>query len=180
MGGKLVLILGGARSGKSRFATEYASRLSRQVLFVATAESADPEMRQRIALHRKMRPRGWRTLEAPQGVAERVRRFPGRVEVILVDCLTLLVANLLERGGRHLKAPLNREIEGLIGLRTRGHLLLVSNEVGMGLVPPFPSGRRYRDLLGEVHQRVAREADEVYLVVAGIPLALKGGGRVQC
>ncbi len=179
MGGKLILILGGARSGKSRFAIEYASRLGRQVLFVATAEATDHEMRRRITFHRKMRPRGWKTLEAPQEVAERVSHFTGRVEVILVDCLTLLVANLLGKGGGRLKATIDREIEGLIGLRDRGHLLLVSNEVGMGLVPPFPSGRRYRDLLGEVHQRVAQEADEVYLVVAGIPFALKGGGRVQ-
>jgi adenosylcobinamide kinase/adenosylcobinamide-phosphate guanylyltransferase len=119
-------------------------------------------------------------LEVHREVAERVRRFPGRVEVILVDCLTLLVANLLEKKGRRLEVTIDREIEGLLGLRELGHLLLVSNEVGMGLVPPFPSGRRYRDLLGEIHQRVAQEADEVYLVVAGIPLPLKGGGRIQC
>jgi adenosylcobinamide kinase/adenosylcobinamide-phosphate guanylyltransferase len=149
------------------------------VLFVATAETIDQEMRQRIALHRKTRPRDWKTLEAHQEVAKRVRRFKGQVEVILVDCLTLLVANLLEKRGRHLRATIDREVEELLDLRGRGHLLLVSNEVGMGLVPPFPSGRRYRDLLGEIHQRVAQEADEVYLLVAGIPLPLKGGEKIQ-
>lgn len=186
--GRLVLILGGARSGKSDFAeemaTETATELGTRVLFVATAEARDEEMRARIAAHRAARPPCWRTLEAPWEVGKALagRKAPA---VVLLDCLTLLVSNHLGRLGSEVpyaddtyekvRAALDRELVELVNWQeaSGAHLIVVSNEVGLGLVPPFPLGRAYRDLLGWANRRLARRAHEVYLMVAGLPVEVK-------
>jgi adenosylcobinamide kinase/adenosylcobinamide-phosphate guanylyltransferase len=187
-GGKLVLILGGARGGKSDFAEELANELSRDVLYVATAEARDGEMRARIAAHRAARPRCWHTMEAPLGVGRALGTVP-TPDLALLDCLTLLVSNLLgslagedpyaDGSYDRVKAALDRELVDLVNWQRESgaHLLVVSNEVGLGLVPPYPLGRAYRDLLGWANRRLARLAHEVYLVVAGIPVELKALAR---
>lgn len=178
MAKKLVFVLGGARSGKSRFAQELAGKLSNQVLFVATGEPRDEEMQARIEMHKKSRPQSWRTLEAPTGIGRRIEEEIEDAEVVLIDCLTLLVSNLLGEGvdyGQAEKRVL-AEVDQLIAAiqRLDASFIIVSNEVGLGLVPDTPLGRIYRDLLGKTHQLIAQQADEVYLVVAGIPLRIKG------
>ncbi len=183
---EIILILGGARSGKSRFAQQLATELGERVLFLATAKPLDEEMRHRIAHHRRARPSQWRTLEASSGIAQAIREHCGDAEVVILDCLSLLVANLmspthdpteLERVDygtveKEVSAELERVIALTEALPLR--LIIVSNEVGMGLVPVYPVGRAYRDLLGRANQFIAQRADRVYLVIAGIPLQLKG------
>jgi adenosylcobinamide kinase/adenosylcobinamide-phosphate guanylyltransferase len=180
MSKRLVLILGGARSGKSRLAEELAGRLGERVLYVATAERGDDEMAARIARHRERRPAGWRTLEAPRDVGAALRAQAGDADVVLLDCLTLLVSNLVVALGEEpdeeaAAAAVQREIDGLLEAYEAGSysLVVVSNEVGWGLVPPYPLGRVYRDLLGWAHQWLCTCSDRTYLVVAGVALDLK-------
>ncbi len=179
---ELIFILGGARSGKSSTAQQMAQDIGRSnVLFVATAEALDDEMQQRINAHRQSRPAGWQTLEAPLHVAKQMRAVPPPLPpVIVLDCITLLASNaLLTLPGDCSEADANRvvldEIEALLALyqTTQSTWIVVSNEVGMGLVPTYPLGRLYRDALGMANQRLARAADEVLLMVAGLPWSLK-------
>ncbi len=174
----LVLVLGGARSGKSHFALKMAEGLGERVLFVATAAPGDEEMRRRIAIHQKDRPTRWRTVEVLTGAGEAILREAGDAQVVVVDCLTLLLSNLWggeEVAGDVLEGRVLAEVEGLVGAARSlaTPLIVVSNEVGLGLVPPYPVGRVYRDLLGLANQRLAESADEVYLLVAGLPQRLK-------
>jgi adenosylcobinamide kinase/adenosylcobinamide-phosphate guanylyltransferase len=178
--GQLVLILGGARSGKSTFAQKLAlERGGESVLYVATAEGGDEEMRLRIAQHQIERPLGWRTLEAPRYPAREILVQAGKARVILLDCLTLLVSNLLldhEKDSQsEAETAIMVEMKDLASCARKvpGDLLLVSNEVGLGLVPPYPLGRTYRDVLGRVNQFLAAEADCVAFLVAGLPMWLK-------
>ncbi len=184
MSSRCLLILGGSRSGKSSYAEKLAAQAGGKVLFVATAEAGDAEMAQRIAAHKKKRARGWRTLEARRNIGAAIAREKG-VDVILIDCLTLLVSNLIVPclNGDEINTGLatrtvRKETAALLkcfdSLDTT--FILVSNEVGLGLVPPYPLGRVYRDLLGEMNQAMARRADEVYLMVAGIPVRIKPQG----
>ncbi|WP_234554023.1 cobyric acid synthase [Thermus caliditerrae] len=160
----LILLLGGARSGKSRFAQELAGPFAS---LIATAEARDEEMAARIARHRAERPPTWETLEEPRDLAGALRR--ARHPTVVVDCLTLWVANLLEAG----LDPLAEAGRFLEAVRQSGkRVIAVSNEVGMGIVPANPLARRYRDLLGEVNALLAQEAEEAYLLVAGRPLPL--------
>ena len=164
----LTLILGGARSGKSTPALALARG---RVLFVATAEALDDEMAARIAAHRAERPTDWDTLEEPRDIARAIRARSGNYETVIIDCLTLWVSNLIERGGTPAEwvAPL------LAAYRAgRADWIVISNEVGLGLVPDNPLGRRYRDALGTVNQLVAEVADRVTLMVAGIAVQIKG------
>ena len=175
----ITLILGGARSGKSRFAQELAAKPGKKVLFVATGESLDEEMRARIDTHKKSRPASWRTLEAPTNVARALRSEIGDAEVVIIDCITLLVSNLMgdeNTGVSTWEKEVSAEIKSLIALlkNSKANFIIVSNEVGLGLVPTTPVGRAYRDILGMANQMLAQDADEVYLMVAGIPVALKG------
>ncbi len=144
MGAKLALILGGTRSGKSRFAEAYAASLGKPVRYVATAEPKDEEMRRRIALHRRRRPKDWRMLEVTREVARAIAEVGKGGEVVLIDCLTLLVANLLNGPeGLEVEKAVTKEIKALLSTCRSGRrtLIVVSNEVGMGVVPPFPLGR---------------------------------------
>ncbi|MBO1438256.1 bifunctional adenosylcobinamide kinase/adenosylcobinamide-phosphate guanylyltransferase [Meiothermus sp. CFH 77666] len=169
MEARLILVTGGARAGKSAFAQEWAQALGDgQVSFIATAQALDDEMRQRIARHQAERPPGWETLEEPLEVPYTLSQAQGRV--VLLDCLTLWVSNLMLAEREVLP-----EVENLLAARaeTGKTLLVVTNEVGMGIVPDNTLARRYRDLLGAANRRIAEEADVVYLLVAGIPLKLK-------
>jgi len=171
----VVLVLGGVRSGKSRYALRLAEPASR-VTFVATAERRDDEeMRKKIDRHRAERPEHWTTVEEPLALGDVIRNGEG---TIVVDCLTLFGANLLEayEGDR---AGLEACVDDLCAAltETRCRVILVSNEVGSGVVPAYALGRRFRDLVGEINQRVAAIADTVLLMVAGLPLALKGDLR---
>ena len=167
------LVLGGARSGKSRQAVALAQAVPGRVAFVATAIPADPDLRARIARHRAERPRDWLTVEEPFELASACRRLAGGADLVIVDCLTLWVSNSIERGmddDRVLSAA------GALAKLQRERLMslvIVSNEVGEGVHPPTALGMRFRDLLGLVNQRVAAAADRVTLMVAGIAVDIK-------
>ena len=191
---RLIVILGGARSGKSAFAERLAANSGRSVAFIATATAGDDEMRERIARHRASRPKGWHTLEEPLGLARAVHRAAELADVLLLDCMTLWLGNvLLHESGRREKdeeAEVEfhttgglfdevalKEIEALLSavklLGPNKTLIVVSNEVGLGIVPAYPLGRLYRDTLGYVNQRLAQAADRVYLMVAGMAVDIK-------
>lgn len=171
-------ILGGARSGKSRYAQELAAKLGRRVLYVATAEALDEEMNSRIEAHKKSRPSTWKTLEAQTDIAGAISSEIGDAEVIVLDCVTLLISNLMGKDNADTEIwekNVTAELETLISFMeaTPSHFIIVSNEVSLGLVPPNPLGRAYRDVLGVANQMLARHAEEVYFMVAGIPISLK-------
>ena len=188
MSKKCILILGGARSGKSRFAQQLAQQLGKRVLFVATGEPLDEEMSLRIKEHQESRPQNWRLLEAGVKVGEQITEQIDDAEVVIIDCLTLLISNVLTGVGKESLENEQRdyasidkrvvaEIEGLTRCinNTNATFIIVSNEVGMGLVPSYRLGRTYRDLLGKANQLLAQQADNVYLMIAGIPWQLKAG-----
>jgi adenosylcobinamide kinase/adenosylcobinamide-phosphate guanylyltransferase len=176
----MTLILGGARSGKSHFAQELGSKSPQPVLFVATAEAGDEEMRQRIEAHKKARPATWRTLEAATQVGKRIIQEMGEAQTVIIDCITLLVNNVFAQHGEPLDASLIEqavmaEIGELASLvnQVNARFIIVSNEVGLGIVPADGVSRLYRDLLGKANQLLAQQADEVYLMVAGLPVPIK-------
>jgi adenosylcobinamide kinase/adenosylcobinamide-phosphate guanylyltransferase len=172
---RVILIIGGVRSGKSRYAQRLAE-LSTRVTFVATAERRDDEeMRQKIERHRAERPSHWTTVEEPLDLARIVKSAGADSDVVLVDCLTLFASNLLEAHGEDIANTQPRFDDLCAALKSATcTVILVSNEVGSGVVPAYALGRRFRDLVGEINQRVAEVADTVLLMVAGLPLALKG------
>lgn len=170
---KITLILGGARSGKSRYAQELASGF-RRVAFIATAEALDDEMRQRIAHHREERPTGWSTVETPLALEDAILQCGVRSDAVLVDCLTLWVSNLMAAEDSDSGVIFARAAQLCEALRkVSASVILVSNEVGSGIVPENKAARLYRDLLGGVNQQVAASADKVVLLVAGYPLTVK-------
>jgi adenosylcobinamide kinase/adenosylcobinamide-phosphate guanylyltransferase len=181
--GKLTLILGGARSGKSTYAEKLAIKIGGRVAYIATAQALDAEMQERIAVHRQKRADSWQTYEIPLGVGCALSENPPQAEVVLLDCLTLLVANLLLEAAPDVDQPdqvqattrVKTEIDDLLTTirSSPAEWIVVSNEVGLGLVPPYPLGRIYRDLLGWANQRLASAAWKVVFMIAGIPMRLE-------
>ena len=176
----LTLILGGARSGKSSHAQSLAEATGKPVTFLATAQALDEEMSARIQKHRAERPAGWETLEIPCDLAAQVAQI--KSDVVLLDCVTLLVSNLLMQfvkddlvDEKPFVGAVQNQIEELIAAihAQEKDWFIISNELGLGLVPPYQMGRIYRDVLGWANQRLAREADTVLFMVAGIPMMVK-------
>jgi adenosylcobinamide kinase / adenosylcobinamide-phosphate guanylyltransferase len=191
-----ILITGGARSGKSRFAEEYARRVGSHGIYIATCQPYDEEMKKRVVLHQTDRDRSgfhWETIEEPFSVADRLDRLsdqislesksakrmslPSQAPVVLVDCLTLWLTNWLLREERASdgESALNLECERLIASAARYPfpLIFVTNEVGGGIVPEYPLGRQFRDEAGRLNQRMAEVCDRIFLITAGIPVELK-------
>ena len=171
--GKLTLITGGVRSGKSRLAVEMARKDGGTVVFVATCVPGDQEMERRIADHKKERPGDWRTLEQPVGIGK-ILEDPGQeCGTVIIDCLTLLVSNILLKGGS--EKEIREEIDSIVQSSKKAlfRTIIVTNEVGLGVVPASELGRRFRDAAGMANQHVARNADEVYLMTCGIPARIK-------
>jgi adenosylcobinamide kinase / adenosylcobinamide-phosphate guanylyltransferase len=166
------LVLGGARSGKSRYALDQAAQSGRRVAFLATARALDGDMAARIARHRAERPAHWTTLEEPQDIVAACRRAATVHDLIIVDCATVWVANLMDRGDDD--AAVLAAADDLAKLQRERvlSLVIVSNEVGEGVHPSTELGRRFRDLLGFVNQRLAAAADRITLMVAGLPMTV--------
>jgi adenosylcobinamide kinase / adenosylcobinamide-phosphate guanylyltransferase len=170
----ITLVLGGARSGKSRYAQALACGAG-DVVFLATAEPCDDDMKARIERHRRERPASWKTVEVPLDLDRAVEQHGAKDCFLLIDCLTTFTANLMMAEGGNAEAILAR-IDRLCAAlaATKSSVAIVSNEARSGVVPAYPSGCQFRDLLGEINQKVARIADNVVLMVAGCPLAVKG------
>ena len=170
------LILGGARSGKSALAEHRALAAGGDVVYIATAQALDAEMAMRIDHHRARRPAHWRCIEEPLALAEVLRAEAGEQRCLLVDCLTLWLGNLL---GHEDASRFGRERDALLAVLPTlpGRVLLVSNEVGQGVVPMGELSRRFVDEAGRLHQALAQRCGRVCLVVAGLPLWLKGDGQ---
>lgn len=180
MSKRLTLVLGGVRAGKSTYAQHLASKGER-VLFVATAEAGDADMQARIEAHRGSRPKHWDTLEEPVDLVAALTSMLHHYDTVLLDCLTLWVSNLLLRDQDTDSARKDTlsETRRLLELYRNGDAswIVVSNEVGLGVVPPTKLGRVFADELGRVNQVVAAEADKVYFMAAGLPLQLKPSNR---
>lgn len=168
----IVLVGGGARSGKSRFALEYSRPRFERRGFIATAQAFDSEMEQRIRLHRADRGPDWTTIEEPIEIVDAMTKHGGRFDVLVVDCLTFWLSNVLLEDRRDIQAEI-RNLKSYLEGRPKPEILLVSNDVGSGIVPENPVARRFRDLAGEMNQEIASIADEVYWMVFGIPMAVK-------
>lgn len=178
----LTFIIGGARSGKSDQAARAAEEAQGQVLFIATAQPLDEEMRSRIAAHKGRRPASWRTLELPREVGEHLLAHPQDADVVVLDCLTLLISNILleaapdadQQDEHAARAAVEQEIEILLKAidASRSRWFVVSNEVGQGIVPAYSLGRLFRDLLGWANRQIAEKADDVIWMVAGIPVPI--------
>ena len=168
-----LLILGGARSGKSRLAQDMAARRWLHPVYLATAEILDDEMAARVRMHRQVRARRWHCVEEPLEIAKIIRRGIPGTDGLLVDCLTIWLSNVLLKEGRGAFARRRDELVKALH-QTRQDVILVANEVGLSVVPEHALGRTFRDLAGWLNQAVAKEADTVEFVAAGLPLVLKG------
>jgi len=170
--GKIILILGGARSGKSTHAVSLAKK-HKKVAFVATCQPLDKEMKERIRLHKEARPENWKTFEEPRDLNSLLIKMGDTFDCILIDCLTLLVSNLVLAGYK--KKDITEKIEAMLATlkKKKAMVIMVSNEVGLGLVPANKLGRDFRDIAGKVNQIAAKEANKVFFIVSGIPLEIK-------
>lgn len=165
-----LLVLGGARSGKSRYAQARAEAMPGELLFVATAQAFDDEMRDRIARHRADRNDRWSTLEVPLDLAGCITREAREGRVLLIDCLTLWTSNIM-LAGRDIPDEIDRLAASIV--EARGSVIFVANEVGLGIVPDNALARRFRDAAGSINQAVAHACRSVVFVAAGLPLSLK-------
>lgn len=185
--GKIILVLGGARSGKSSFAESLAGDLGQQVGYIATAKVTDEDMRYRIEKHKEQRPSHWVTFEAYKGF-ETLKQSENwsACDTFLLDCVTIMVSNIMFEADvdydtttveeiSRVESTVHSGIESLFETfsNTEKNLILVSNEVGLGLVPSYRLGNYFRDIAGRVNQKIAREANDVYFVVSGIPIKIK-------
>jgi adenosylcobinamide kinase/adenosylcobinamide-phosphate guanylyltransferase len=171
-----ILIIGGAKSGKSRIALDICNTLEKKKIFLATAQALDEEMEERIGRHRRERGKDWTTVEEPVAITKRINELDTEDSVILVDCLTLWISNLFMKYDNSLQ-HIQEEIEVFLNSLTqvRGVVIIVSNEVGMGIVPDNELARAYRDVAGSLNQRIAAFSEKVGAVIAGIPVILKDG-----
>jgi len=169
-----ILILGGARSGKTALGERLAMRAGEKPAYLATAEALDGEMRDRVQTHQRQRMGRFATIEEPIEVAEAIVAAAKSHDVILVDCLTLWITNLL--GANQDVAAAVEDLAVMLAQIKTARVILISNEVGLGIVPDNAMARSFRDLAGSAHQRLAEICDDVYFVVAGLPMTLKGGG----
>lgn len=178
--GKLVLVTGAARSGKSYFAEKLAAEWSGQVTYIATCVPGDDEMRDRVARHQDRRPSAWLTIEEPIDPSRVIQEVDQTGQVILLDCLTLLVSNWTFQ---YDELPDEEKILdkiselAIVSREARSHIIVVTNEVGWGIVPGDPLSRLYRDIIGRANQVIASHADQVFLTVAGIPVDIKSLAR---
>lgn len=173
---RIVLVTGGVRSGKSRFALTEALRLPGPRAFIATAEATDTEMAERIRKHQEDRGQGWDTFEHPTDIAGIIREINGRYGAIVIDCLTLWLSNIMfsQIDPEKVFAEFTDALTEARSRREGAAFFIVSNEVGLGIVPANEMARQFRDLAGMLNQRIASIADKVYLTVAGIPVCIKG------
>jgi adenosylcobinamide kinase/adenosylcobinamide-phosphate guanylyltransferase len=176
---KSIFILGGARSGKSSYAVDLAKKSRKRTAFIATCTSFDSEMKKRIKAHKKSRPRQWKVIEEGKHIDSVLIKLGNKYEVILIDCLGLWISNLLAE--KLADKQIEKEIAKLIKSisKRKDVTILVSNEVGAGIVPDNPLARRFRDLLGLANQMMAREADKVIFMQSGIPMIIKGEGKCR-
>ena len=172
--GRITLILGGARSGKSTHAVSLAKK-HKKVAFIATCQPLDKEMQERILLHKEARPKNWETFEEPRDMGGLLGKIGNEFDCIIIDCLTLLISNLILGG--HKEEDILEKIKAIAAnlRKKKAKIIIVSNEVGLGIVPANRLGRDFRDIAGKVNQMVAKIADEVLFVVSGVPLKIKGG-----
>ena len=174
MHSQIILVTGAARSGKSGYAEQRCGKMGDRRLYIATAEAKDEEMAERIAEHQNQRGKEWITIEEPLALTEALTGQRGKIDCALVDCLTLWISNLLiARDGTYAMEKVEQLLEILPRLDFSA--LFVANEVGWGIVPDNPLARKFRDLTGWTNQRIAQTADEVILMVAGIPMIVKKG-----
>lgn len=177
MSGGHVLVLGGARSGKTAFAERLAMRAGDRPAYLATAEALDGEMRERVQTHQRQRQGRFATIEEPLRLSEALLAAARSHDVVLVDCLTLWITNLLE-GNRDV-AEAVEDLAGVLVELDTTRVILVSNEVGLGIVPDNALARSFRDLAGSAHQRLAEICEDVHFVVAGLPMTLKGAAAAE-
>lgn len=180
--GTIILVTGGARSGKSAFAERYAAAHGRRIAYIATAQILDEEMRYRVALHRERRPEAWQTYEAPFAAEQAIEEAAEASDTILFDCVTIYLSNLLcsldetqLADEAFVHAQSEEAIDRLVAASRAGgaRCIFVTNEVGAGIVPEHRLSRLYRDMAGRANQKLAKAAEEVYLTVAGIPVNLR-------
>ncbi len=174
--GKITFILGGARSGKSSYAIKLAKKNSQKVAFIATCQPLDEEMQRRIKLHKKIRPSGWQTFEEPRDISALLEEIGSKFEIIIIDCLTLWISGFILKGVN--ENAIAEQVNKLLGSleRIKASSVIVSNEVGLGIVPDNKLARNFRDIAGRANQLVAEKSDEVLLLVAGIPWRIKQNG----
>lgn len=170
--GKVIFILGGSRSGKSIYALSLAKE-HKKVAFIATCQALDKEMQERIKLHRKSRPKNWKTFEEAKDLTPLLAKIGNNFDCIVIDCFTLLVSNLILSG--HKEDEILRNVDLLLAKlrRKKTEAIIVSNEVGLGIVPANKLGRNFRDIAGRVNQTVTAKADAVFFMVAGLPWKIK-------
>lgn len=184
--GKLILVTGGARSGKSSFAEETAKKSGSNILYIATSAACDDEMKERIKRHREQRPPEWETVEAYRDMDINLEGRLDSKDAVLLDCITIMVSNIMLEKAMDwdgisqdeistVEDKVKDEIEKLIILAKEAFIpfIIVTNELGMGVVPPYELGRAIRDIAGRANQMLAKAADEVYMCISGIPLKIK-------
>jgi len=172
--GKIIFVTGGVRSGKSNYAVKLARKMNKRVVFLATGSARDEEMRERIRLHRKARPSHWETIEEGKDVASVLSNIKSPPKIIIIDCLTFLISNLLLDHQEEDSIIERVEEMARLILKSSHTAIVVSNEVGWGVVPRSKLGRKFRDALGKANQIMAKYARQVYLMVSGMPIKLKG------
>jgi len=171
--GRITFILGGARSGKSTYALKVAKDIGGRVAFIATCQPKDLEMKRRIILHKGSRPRHWKTYQAPLEPTLLLKEIGSKFDVLVIDCLTLMISNLMLKGFKELaiENKINKMLTVLKKIKSSS--IVVSNEVGLGIVPENKLARNFRDIAGRINQSIATKSDEVFFIVCGIPWRIK-------